>query len=169
MNTTDSDFAVTIHPGELRFNAAHFITYNGTCENLHGHNFHVRVDARGGTTSNQLVVDFMLMTGIVAEICDELHDKVLLASEGNEVQIEENDEMLHIECYDKRFVLPARNCYMIPVSNTTAELIAWYISERLLTSLHQHAATGNLDQLEVAVEEADRQWGVCRRQVEHAG
>ncbi|MCG8122586.1 MAG: 6-carboxytetrahydropterin synthase, partial [Candidatus Thiodiazotropha taylori] len=29
-------------PGELHFNSAHFITFNNSCENLHGHNFHVR-------------------------------------------------------------------------------------------------------------------------------
>ena len=64
-----SKFAVRVHPGELHFNAAHFITFNGTCENLHGHNFHVKLEARGGNTGDAFVIDFVLLNRLAAAVC----------------------------------------------------------------------------------------------------
>ena len=39
---------------------------------------------------------------------------------------------------------------------------------RFLGELRANEALGNLNFLEVAVEEADNQWGVCGRVIEHA-
>jgi len=156
-------FAISVDPGELHFNAAHFITFDNICENLHGHNFHVRIDARGDNDADDLVVDFVLITRLTAGICAELNDKVLLPANSDVVKLEQRDSLVYISSYGKQFMLPEDNCYLLPVSNTTAEMLAWYIGERLLESLRQQEAATNVGELEIAVEEADRQWGVCRR------
>ena len=160
-------FAVRVSPGELHFNAAHFITFGGTCENLHGHNFHVRIEARGDNSQDAFVIDFVLLNRLAAGICRELHDGVLLPARSDEVEITEQDDMLAVSSYGKRFVLSRDSCILLPVPNTTAEMLAWHISERLLQTLRERQALGNLDTLEVAVEEADDQWGLCRRTVNH--
>jgi 6-pyruvoyltetrahydropterin/6-carboxytetrahydropterin synthase len=156
-------FAVDVHPGDLHFNAAHFITLDGTCENLHGHNFHLRVRAEGANTGDAFVVDFVLLRRLAAEICAGLHDRVLLPGASEEVAVWEESGQMRVSSYGKRFALPADNCAVLPVSNTTAELLAWHVLESLVPALERRGALGTLETLEVAVEEADRQWGVCRR------
>ena len=76
MPTENQSFAVDVYPGQLHFNAAHFITFGGTCENLHGHNFHARLQAQGSNNSDAFVVDFVLLNRLAAAICTQLNDKV---------------------------------------------------------------------------------------------
>jgi len=158
-----NEFAVCVHPGELHFNAAHFITFNGTCENLHGHNFHVKLEARGDNTDDAFVIDFVLLNRVAAEICRELHDGVLLPGNSTEVEITEQDGLITVASYDKRFALSKGSTIILPLPNTTAEMLAFHIGERLVEELNRRAALGNLRSLEVAVEEADNQWGIHRR------
>jgi 6-pyruvoyltetrahydropterin/6-carboxytetrahydropterin synthase len=159
-------FAVDVHPGELHFNSAHFITFNNSCENLHGHNFHVRIQAHGDNNDDAFVIDFVLLNRLAAEVCLTLHDKILLPGESDEVTIHEHDEQIEVSCYDKRFSLPQGNCLILPVANTTAEMLAWYIMESLLPKLAVSSALAHVETLEVAVEEADHQWGICRRDID---
>ncbi len=165
-----TSFAVRVNPGELHFNAAHFITFAGTCENLHGHNFHVRLEAQGDNTGDAFVIDFVALNRIAADICRELHDGVLLPASGPEITVSESgNDMVEVRSYDKVFMLSRASCILLPIPNTTAEMLAKHISNRLLDELRQRRALGNLTSLEVAVEEADNQWGVCRRTISHGG
>ena len=165
MQDSSQRFAVNVHPGELHFNAGHFITFNGTCENLHGHNFHVRIHAEGDNNSDAFVIDFVQLNRIAAEICSQLHDKVLLPGNSSEVSLRREGEQLHIESHGRKFSLPQENCEILPVDNTTAEMLAWYIMESLIPRLRALSALSQVDRLEVAVEEADQQWGICRRRL----
>jgi len=167
VTTVSPVFSISVNPGELHFNAAHFITFDKRCENLHGHNFHVRIDARGDNDADDLVVDFVLITRLAAGICAELNDKVLLPANSDVVKVEQRDGLVYIDSYGKQFMLPEDNCYLLPVSNTTAEMLAWYIGKRLLESLQQPGAASNVDELGVAVEESDHQWGTCRSVLTH--
>jgi 6-pyruvoyltetrahydropterin/6-carboxytetrahydropterin synthase len=92
-----------------------------------------------------------------------LHDKVLLPGESKEVTIREAGGQIEVTSYDMAFSLPAGNCLILPVANTTAEMLAWYIMESLLPKLEACSALIHVETLEVAVEEADHQWGICRR------
>jgi 6-pyruvoyltetrahydropterin/6-carboxytetrahydropterin synthase len=158
-------FAVSVHPGELHFNAAHFITFNNTCENLHGHNFHVRIQAWGDNNADAFVIDFVLLSKLATDICQELHDKILLPGKSQEVSVQEADGQIEVISYDKRFSLPAGNCKILPIANPTAEMLASYIMDSLLPMLEAHDALTHVGGLEVAVEEADQQWGICRREL----
>lgn len=161
--SSEARFSVLVEPAELHFNAAHFITFAGACENLHGHNFHVRVQASGDNTADAFVVDFVELTRLAREVCAALHDRVLLPGRSEEVRIEREDGMVRAAACGKRFVFPEENCAVLPIANTTAEMLAWHIGEELVRALERNAAAGHLRELEVAVEEADRQWGICRR------
>ncbi len=165
MSEPHTSFAVSIDPGELHFSAAHFITIGNSCENLHGHNFHVRVDARGGNTDDAFVVDFVALTRVAAAVCRTLHDRVLLPGESGTVRVQRYDAQVYVQSFDKHFVLPAENCAILPLANTTAEMLAQYVCDRILQQLGDEALLGRLQELEVGVEEADRQWGICRRGV----
>lgn len=163
MPAEDQCFAVDVSPGQLHFNAAHFITFGGTCENLHGHNFHARLHAEGSNNADAFVVDFVLLNQLAAEICAQLDDKVLLPGRSDEIALREEGDHIQVASYGKSFTLPAANCAVLPVSNTTAEMLAWYILNTLVPRLEARAALQNVATLQVAVEEADHQWGICRR------
>jgi 6-pyruvoyltetrahydropterin/6-carboxytetrahydropterin synthase len=156
-------FAVNVQPGELHFNSAHFITFNNSCENLHGHNFHVRIQAYGDNNDDAFVIDFVQLNRLAAEVCLQLHDKILLPGKSQEVSISEADGQLEVCSYDKAFSLPSGNCLILPIANTTAEMLAWYVMESLLPKLEACSALAHVETLEVAVEEADNRWGICRR------
>lgn len=155
-------FSTRVEPYDLHFSSAHFITYAGLCENLHGHNFHARIDAEGSNTPDAFVIDFVALNRLGAEICTGLHDRVLLPGISPVVRIDAHGaDMWCVESYDKRFILQKSGCKILPVSNTTAEMLAWYIGDQLLARLREAGMLGNLSRLRVAVEEADRQWGLC--------
>ncbi|MES9941441.1 MAG: 6-carboxytetrahydropterin synthase [Candidatus Thiodiazotropha sp. 6PLUC2] len=163
MQNHAQSFAVSVHPGELHFNSAHFITFNNSCENLHGHNFHVRIQANGDNNDDAFVIDFVQLNRLAAEVCLQLHDKILLPGKSREVDIEEVGEQIEVKSYDKQFSLPVSNCLILPIANATAEMLAWYIMESLLPKLESDNALNHVETLEIAVEEADQQWGICRR------
>ena len=159
-------YAVRIHPGDLRFSAAHFITFDGTCENLHGHNFHVRVDVAGDNNADAFVVDFVQLNRIAAQVCDTLHDRILLPGRSREVALTRAEGLIHVHSYDKRFAFPEDNCVVLPIANATAEMLAHHIGAQLQERLPA-SALACARTLAVAVEEADQQWGVCRWHLGH--
>jgi 6-pyruvoyltetrahydropterin/6-carboxytetrahydropterin synthase len=59
---------------EAGFSAAHFLShYRGKCENLHGHNYQVRLWARGNTLDEGgMLVDFGVLKGLLRDITGEL-------------------------------------------------------------------------------------------------
>ncbi|GHV09502.1 6-carboxytetrahydropterin synthase QueD [Spirochaetia bacterium] len=59
---------------EADFAAAHFLShYHGKCENLHGHNYRVRLWVRGETlSSGGMLADFGILKKILREICASL-------------------------------------------------------------------------------------------------
>jgi len=165
LQNSSQTFAVSVYPGELHFNAAHFITFNSSCENLHGHNFHVRIQAWGDNNADAFVIDFVQLNKLAAEVCLTLHDRILLPGKSQEVDIRESAGQVEVSSYDKRFSLPAGNCRILPIANATAEMLAWYIMETLIPMLEARDALTHVGGLEVAVEEADQQWGICRREL----
>jgi 6-pyruvoyltetrahydropterin/6-carboxytetrahydropterin synthase len=73
---------------EADFAAAHFLThYHGKCENLHGHNYRVRLWVRGETlTGGGMLADFGILKKILREICasldhSNLNDKPVFAGD----------------------------------------------------------------------------------------
>lgn len=158
------DFATQVGGGSLHFNAAHFITLGDRCENLHGHNFHVRLAVRGGNGGDAMVADFVVLEEVAREVCAELHDGVLVPAHNPAVRLDAADGELTVRCADRRFILPEAGCRVLPVANATAEALAWYVAECLSARLSA-AALAHAAELEVAVEEADGQWGIHRREM----
>ncbi len=60
------------------FSSAHALrNYQGKCENIHGHNYHVEMVIQGTKLSDdvELVVDFTVLKRILKEACDTLDHK----------------------------------------------------------------------------------------------
>ncbi len=67
---------------EATFAAAHFLAeYRGKCERLHGHNYRVRAEARGGELDGSgMLVDFGDMKAALRDVTERL-DHTLLNDE----------------------------------------------------------------------------------------
>jgi 6-pyruvoyltetrahydropterin/6-carboxytetrahydropterin synthase len=60
----------------------------------------------------------------------------------------------------RRWVFPTGDCRLLPLANTTAELLAEYIGGQLRDAMF--ARTGvRFSRLRVEVDENHGQWGVC--------
>ena len=62
----------------------------------------------------------------------------------------------------RRWIFPLDDCILLPVANTTAELLADYIATQLLQRL-ANKGVGCLEELVVGVDENEGQWGVVTR------
>jgi 6-pyruvoyltetrahydropterin/6-carboxytetrahydropterin synthase len=59
---------------EADFAAAHFLShYRGKCENLHGHNYRVRLWAKGKSLNEGgMLIDFSLLKDALRQVCKAL-------------------------------------------------------------------------------------------------
>src|SRR5262245_39946971 len=157
-------YRVRLEKEQHVFSAAHFITFNGdVCERLHGHNYGVAVEVGGPLDENQYVIDFIALRDELKAITDELDHRVLLPASHPLIRVTAStSEIEAIFTPDgRRWIFPRGDCVILPVSNTTAELLAHYIGQRLYEAIQRR--TGRAPRmLEVAVDENHGQWGVCK-------
>jgi 6-pyruvoyltetrahydropterin/6-carboxytetrahydropterin synthase len=144
------------------FSAAHFITYSGDiCERLHGHNYRVAVEVEGPLDENQYVIDFLALRDELKLITDELDHHVLLPTGHPLIRVTAGDKEIEtvFTLDGRRWIFPRGDCVLLPVVNTTAELLARYIGERLQVAIQRRTGL-RPSRLEVAVDENHGQWGV---------
>jgi 6-pyruvoyltetrahydropterin/6-carboxytetrahydropterin synthase len=144
------------------FSAAHFITFNGdVCERLHGHNYRVAVELEGPLDANQYVIDFIALRDELRLLTDELDHHVLLPTSHPLIRV--TASAVEVEAIftpdGRRWIFPRGDCALLPVSNTTAELLANYLGERLFAAIQKRTGASP-SRLEVAVDENHGQWGV---------
>ncbi len=143
------------------FSAAHFITYAGNiCEPLHGHNYRVNAEVYGPLDENQYVIDFIALRDELKRIVDELDHHMLLPTDHPLIQVTADEHEVLVTFEDRRWIFPRGDCILLPVANTTAELLAHYIGRRLLDALADRLNT-RPRRLRVEVDENHGQWGVC--------
>ena len=154
-------YHVRLTKEDLIFSAAHFITFNGNiCERLHGHNYRVFAEVYGPLDENQYVIDFIALRDTLKEITTELDHHMLLPTDHPEIQVAVQENEVEVTFEDRRWVFPRGDCILLPVANTTAELLARYLGQELLDRLKKR--TGAQPQrLVIGVDENEGQWGIC--------
>jgi 6-pyruvoyltetrahydropterin/6-carboxytetrahydropterin synthase len=149
------EFRVSVAKDYLVFASAHFITFAGhRCETLHGHNYRVHVVVEGALDPESwYVFDFVTLKHIMRKLCDEIDHKVLLALENPHLDIAEQGDAVTV-AYDgkPRYMFPKRDCALLPVPNTTVEMLAEYLTGQLQSALATEGAKG-LTTIEMEVEE----------------
>jgi 6-pyruvoyltetrahydropterin/6-carboxytetrahydropterin synthase len=143
------------------FCAAHFITFDGKiCEPLHGHNYRVAVEVDGPLDENQYVVDFIALRDALKAITDDLEHHMLLPLEHPTIHVRAEQQEVEVRFEDRRWVFPRSECALLPMPNTTAELLARYIGKRLLDDVEERTGT-RPERIQVSVDESNGQWGIC--------
>jgi 6-pyruvoyltetrahydropterin/6-carboxytetrahydropterin synthase len=151
-------FWVRLSKEDMVFSAAHFITYGGNiCERLHGHNYRVAAFIFGPLDENQYVVDFILLRDALRAIINQLDHHMLLPTLHPTIHVSSGPKEVIVTFEDRRWVFPAGDCVLLPVANTTAELLAKYLGQQLWGALTK---TGYVpEKLRLEVDENGGQWG----------
>jgi len=150
------EFSVTVTKDYLVFASAHFITFAGhRCEALHGHNYRARVTLDGRLDEESwFVFDFVELKHLMRHLCDEIDHKVLLPLENPKIQIVEDGEAVKVAYEGKpRYVFPRSDCALLPVTNTTVEMLAELLTRRLRCELEAGGRAKGLTAIEMEVEE----------------
>lgn len=152
-------YRVRVTKDYLVFSAAHFITFNGdVCERLHGHNWRVAVEVAGPLDANRYVVDFIALRDLTKAICDRLDHRMLLPANHPLIKVTDRGKSVKAVFDDREWVFPREDCVILPIANTTAELLAGWIAGELKPELAKRAP--NLTALRVEVEENFGQWAI---------
>src|SRR5580698_7191674 len=127
-----AQFRVRVTKDHLVFSAAHFITFaGGECERLHGHNWRTAVELTGPLDENQYVFDFIALHDALQKIVDGLDHRVLLPTGHPQIRVHERPSEVEATFETRRWVFPREDCILLPIENTTAELIAFWIAGQL--------------------------------------
>jgi 6-pyruvoyltetrahydropterin/6-carboxytetrahydropterin synthase len=154
-------FKVRVSKDTFVFCSGHFITYEGDkCEKLHGHNYRASVEIEGELDQNHYVFDFIALKQRARAITDELDHRMLLPTRNPLVTLEEGPRSLRVRYRDREWLFPRDECVLLPIENTTAELLARYIAQRLREELQRHHQY-DPPVIRVEVEENVGQSAVC--------
>src|SRR5947207_7309130 len=149
------NFKVAVTKDNLVFASAHFITFPGhRCERLHGHNYRTRVVVEGGLNREaHYVVDFAELKHLMKRLTDEVDHKVLLPLQNPKIEIREEGDTVTVAVGGKpRYVFPKGDCALLPIPNTTVEMLAEYLAGRVARALASSEGV-DLRAIEVEVEE----------------
>lgn len=155
-------YRVLLQKEQLVFSSAHFITFAGdVCECLHGHNYGVKAEVCGPLDENRYVIDFIAFRDSLANIVRRLDHHMLLATEHPLIRVDVAEREVTVTFREKRWVFPREDCMLLPIGNTTAEQLAWWIAQELRQELKPRMGVG-IETLEVSVDENHGQWGICK-------
>jgi 6-pyruvoyltetrahydropterin/6-carboxytetrahydropterin synthase len=159
---TRGEFKVAVAKEDFVFAAAHFITFAGhRCETLHGHNYRTGVMIEGGLEKDSwFVVDFSAVKELMRRLTDELDHRVLLPRDNPKLTISEDNGSVRVAVGGgkPRYVFPTRDCVILPIANTTVEMLAQYLAGRVRAEL----ASLHLKAIEIEVEENFGQSAIYR-------
>ena len=159
-------FTVRVSKDYTVFCAGHFITYEGSqCEPLHGHNYRASVLVEGRLTEDAYVFNFVIMKKLLRTICDRLDHRMLLPRDNPRLEIHVDGAEVSVRYQNKRYLFPAEDVVLLPIPNTTAEMLAEWIMHEFITALDPLNRRG-LEALEIEVEESFGQSASCRQELD---
>ncbi|MBX3470651.1 MAG: 6-carboxytetrahydropterin synthase [Planctomycetes bacterium] len=158
-------FGVRVYKEYFNFASSHFLVFpDGAREELHGHNYQVRVAVAGALGPGDVVLDFCQLKPIVRRLCAALDHRMLLPLHNDRIALEEDGDHLAVafrrtDGGSDRFLFPRRDCVLLPIPNTSTERLAEHLGGQLVEALRQEAPGATLTRLEVEVEESRGQCG----------
>ncbi len=156
-------FSIEVEKDYFNFASAHFLLFaNGKREALHGHNYQVSVAVEGDLDRAGVVLDFITFKPLVKKICDGLDHRTLIQSHSPLLKIRHGRKEVEVLYKDQRLVLPRRDVILLPVPNTSTELLAEYIAVQLRRKVRQQFPGARLHLIEISVEESRGQRGFFR-------
>jgi 6-pyruvoyltetrahydropterin/6-carboxytetrahydropterin synthase len=154
-------FKVRVTKDHLVFCSGHFISFEGDkCERLHGHNYRATVEIEGNLDENHYVFDFIALKRSTKAVTDQLDHYMMLPTKNPLIKVEPSEKSVRVRYREREWVFPRGDCVLLPIENTTAEMLARWIAEHLRDDLKkQHNFVPQV--LRVEVEENVGQSATC--------
>jgi 6-pyruvoyltetrahydropterin/6-carboxytetrahydropterin synthase len=140
-----STFEVFVAKDTFKFNAAHFVAFEGFRERLHGHNYTVSVRLQGSHNyigPDGYVLDFGNIKKVCKEVCKDLNEYFLCPMYSDVLQVThltttsddtneggESSAMIRLDCSvdGAYFLMPRKDVKLLPIVHATAEELAIYL------------------------------------------
>lgn len=149
-------YRISVAGDDLTFSAAHFLTFGGgASESLHGHDYRVTVRVVGGLDEHRMVHDFLDLKERVRRRIGALDHRVLLPDRNPSLEVTTRGTTVVATRDEHEYRFPADDVVLLPIPNTTAEMIAGHLADALAEELASVEA--GLEELAVEVEEAPGQ------------
>lgn len=147
-------FSIRVEKENFTFAAAHFLLFHsGECERVHGHNYRAWIEL-AGSLEKDFVLDFLAVKPIMKAICDRLDHRMLLPKDNPDLKIEEVEGSIEARYRNFRYRFPAADVVLLPIRNTSAELLAHYICKEFKQEVNQRFRTVHLEVIRVGIEES---------------
>jgi 6-pyruvoyltetrahydropterin/6-carboxytetrahydropterin synthase len=155
-------FSIEVAKDYFNFASAHFLIFaDGRREPLHGHNYQVAVAMEGELDRAGVVLDFITFKPLVKQVCDALDHRTLIQTSSSAIEVRKTARQVAIHYKKQKLVLPRGDVILLPIANTSTELLAEYIAGQIKRKVRQNFPA-TIRYMEIAVEEARGQRGVFR-------
>src|SRR5579884_655703 len=151
---TAGESYVRLDKADFQFCAAHFCVFPGEREPLHGHNYRVYVELGGAMDGLGYVAEFGWTKRLIRELVAGLDHRVMIADQCPELSVTVQEGQVAVRWRNDSWTFPEGDVVRLPVKNTTVELLAAYIWERIRERLD---GAGQWRRLAVEVEETPGQ------------
>ncbi|MCC6148940.1 MAG: 6-carboxytetrahydropterin synthase [Planctomycetes bacterium] len=154
-----SKYTLRVEKEAFNFACAHFLIFaDGSREPLHGHNYRAWVEVEGELGPGHYVLDYITFKPIVKQLCDELDHKTILPSQSEHLKVKKQGEHVLAEYADgTKFAFPVADTLILDLPNTSTELLATLLAQRVYDVLRQRGEHKHLSAITVGVEEAPGQ------------
>jgi len=145
-------YRIVLSKEDFKFSAAHFTLFpDGSAELLHGHNYRVRVEISGsGLNEEGLLVDLETFKKNLRSRCARLDSVTLLPAESRRLRWSQEEGAVEVHCGERVYRFPADDVLLLPLVNTSIELLARMLWEELAP----HLAGSRVESMAVSVEES---------------
>lgn len=137
---------------DFKFSSAHFTLFaDGRAERLHGHNYRVRVELSGVELDAEgLLLDIESFKRELRRLCSGLDSRTLIPQESRRLHWSRQGDSIEVRCGERAYRFPAEDALLLPLPNTSIELLA----RMLWSDLAPHLAGSRVELLAVSVEES---------------
>jgi 6-pyruvoyltetrahydropterin/6-carboxytetrahydropterin synthase len=150
-----SAYRIDVSRDNLMFAAGHFASYDDDqVEPLHGHNYRLGVTIEGPTEQNAYVFNFVTLKRIMKRLVDELDHHMLLPRTNPLIEVAPEDDGVIVRTQGRWYRFPQEDVVVLDLPNTTVEMIARHLCERLRQELAAREDATHITAIEIALEES---------------
>jgi 6-pyruvoyltetrahydropterin/6-carboxytetrahydropterin synthase len=145
-------YRIVLAKEDFKFSAAHFTIWSdGRAELLHGHNYRVRVELHGSELDAAgLLADLESCKSSLRALCRRLDSHTLLPAASRQLLCARRGDVVEARLGDRCYSFPAADAVLLPLANTSIELLARMFWHDLAPGLRD----SRVESLAVAVEES---------------
>jgi 6-pyruvoyltetrahydropterin/6-carboxytetrahydropterin synthase len=145
-------YRIVLAKEDFKFSAAHFTLFaDGTAELLHGHNYRVRAELAGAQLDREgLLADLARSKRSLRSLCARLDSRTLLPAASERLRCTHLGETVEVRLDERCYTFPAADVVLLPLANTSIELLARLFWHDFAPELHGSLVTT----LAIGVEES---------------